>query len=54
MKEAFSCKAPDWKPLCLLNITIKTFPDCPNKEHNAVFEQIHQNIYNNYFIFLIK
>lgn len=42
-KEAFSCKAPDWKPLCLLKIKIKQDLGCPNKEYNVIFEYT-QNI----------
>ena len=37
-------KAPDWKPLFLLNIKIKRNPGCPNKEYSSIFEKIHHNI----------
>ena len=36
-------KAPDWKSLFLLKI-IKQILGCPNKEYNAIFKHIHQNI----------
>ena len=32
------------KNLFLLKIKIKQNPGCSNKEHNAIFEQLHQNI----------
>ena len=37
-------KATDWKPLFLLKIKIKQNLGCLNKEYNAIFEHIHQNI----------
>ena len=30
---------------------IKQNPDCPNKENNAIFERIHQDIYIDYSMF---
>ena len=30
--------------VCLLKIKIKQNSGCPNKEHNAIFKRIHQNI----------
>ena len=41
---AIFSKAPDGKPLFLLKIKIIKKPGCPNKEYNAVFEQIYQNV----------
>ena len=32
------------KSLFLLKIKIKQKPSCPNKEYNAIFKNIHQNI----------
>ena len=37
-------KAPDWKTFFLLKIKTEENPGCPNKEHNAIFEDIHQNM----------
>ena len=37
-------KTPDWKSLFLLKIKIKLSLGCPNKEHNAIFKHINQNI----------
>ena len=37
-------KAPDWKSLFLFKIMIKQNLGCPNKEYNAIFKHIHQNI----------
>ena len=36
-------KAPDRKPLFLLNIKIKQNPGCSNKQHNVVFKHFRQN-----------
>ena len=43
-KVGIFIKAPDWEPLFLLKIKFKQNPGCPNKEYNAIFEHIHQNI----------
>ena len=37
-------KALNGKPLFLLIMKIKQNPDCPNKENNAIFKHIHQNV----------
>ena len=38
-------KAPDWKRFFFsLKIKIKQNLGCPNKEYNAIFKHIHQNI----------
>ena len=37
-------KAPSWKPLFLLRIKFKENAASPNKEYNAIFKHIHQNI----------
>ena len=37
-------KAPGWKPLFLLRIKLKENAGFPNKEYNAIFKHIHQNI----------
>ena len=38
-----SSKTQDWQLLFLLIIKIKQNLGCPNKEYDAIFEQIHQN-----------
>ena len=37
-------KTPGWKSLFSLNIKIKQSSGCPNKEYNAIFMYINQNI----------
>ena len=37
-------KTPEWKSLFSLKIKIKQSPGCPNKEYNAIFLYINQNI----------
>ena len=37
-------KVPDSESLFLLKRTIKQNPGCPNKNYNAIFKNIHQNI----------
>ena len=43
-EEDIFSKAPDWKPFFLLKIKIGQNPGCPHKEHNAIFENMHQNM----------
>ena len=43
-KGGIFSKAPGSKLLCLLKIKIKQNSGCPNKEQNAIFKRIHQNI----------
>ena len=44
MKLAFSVKFQTEKTFALLKIKIRQNPGCPNKEYNAIFDHIHQNI----------
>ena len=43
-EEGIFSKAPNWKPLFLLEIRIKQNPGCPNKEYNAIFKHFYMNI----------